>query len=120
MAGEVGTTHEFESTSNQLQRIGMKAKERAIAEIDHRRGDLAGRLGELAGKIESLGREQEGLERQVFSRAASYLHEVASRLDGKSADELVKDVSRQMRRRPGLVFAGVAMLGFLGGRLARR
>lgn len=121
MVDEFGTTQgSVDSPTDQARRIGEAAKERALGVIDHRRTDVATRISSFADKLDELGRDQDGFERTVLEACSGYLHGFANDIEGKSADELLNDVADRIRRRPGLFFAGLAALGFLGGRLARR
>lgn len=105
---------------DQAKHLADVARERAVKEVDKRMGPASERLSHFASKLEEAFDEGSSpTEQRIARQAAQVVRRVSSRIEGKSTEELLSDASRQMRQHPGLLMAGFAALGFIGGRLLR-
>jgi hypothetical protein len=75
---------------------------------------LAGQLNEMAAR-----NGDSGMATRLAEEAASRVSGVASWLDGREPDDLLKDVRDFARRRPGTFLLGAALGGVLAGRMTR-
>lgn len=110
-------------------------KDEAIAQTKHvyhqARGQLADHattqlqqastgLHDLADELERMaGFGGSGVGTSLVSEAAARAHDAAAFLDGRRVEDVLEDVRRFARRRPGAFLLGAAGLGLLAGRLAR-
>lgn len=105
---------------DQAKHLAGVARERAVREVDKRVGPASERLSHFASKLEeAFDRDASPTEQRIARQAAEVVRRVSRRIEGKSTEELLSDATRQMRQRPGLMVAGFAALGFIGGRLLR-
>jgi hypothetical protein len=75
---------------------------------------LAGELREMAD-----GGERRGTASELAAQAADRLHGVADWIGAREPGDLVNEVRRLARRRPGAFLLGAAVAGVLAGRLTR-
>jgi hypothetical protein len=83
---------------------------------------LSGTLREVADQLRSMvdGRGAgPGMVTDVASQLASTAQRTASRLDEGGLDEIVADVKRFARNRPGVFIAAAVGAGFVAGRLIK-
>jgi hypothetical protein len=111
-------------TVEHAQRLGSAARERILRTADEQKQSLAEGLEGLARNIDDVGGraggDLEDLQRRAAGGAARALRSVSRALSERSAEELLDEAGRQIRRRPGLFIASCVALGFLGARLLRR
>ena len=88
-------------------------------------GEQSRRLGEtlrsLADELREMadGSQQAGPAAGLARQAADTVHTVAARLEDSEPGDLLEDVRRFARRRPGAFLAAAAAVGLVGGRLTR-
>jgi hypothetical protein len=97
----------------------------ATSQVDeqsrHQKSKLAETLRSFGEDLDGMSRQQEGsgqagqLVRQVADQAKSW----ASHLDDREPQELLEDVRRYARRRPGTFLLGALAAGVVVGRFAR-
>jgi hypothetical protein len=102
------------------QQATRQAADRAKAQVDSRKGQLADQLEGAASQLqEKLAGKAEEVVSQVGSVADMYASKAAALLREKSSDELLSMANDQFRARPLAIAAGFFALGFLGARLLR-
>lgn len=106
---------------SQARDLVAQARARLGDEADARTTALGSSLRDLATELARMaeygegGRPATALVREAADRA----HQVADLLDGRSFGDVVADLQRFARRRPGAYLVGAAALGLLAGRLGR-
>jgi hypothetical protein len=75
----------------------------------------------FAEDLDSMHAEDQsaGLASQVVQEVAQQAQALASRLEGREPRELLDDVRRFARRRPGTFILGALVAGVIAGRLTR-
>jgi hypothetical protein len=107
----------------QAKRLSSATRERVFRTADERKGQLSDKLDELARNIDELGEKagaQGELPRKLVGGASRALRSVQHTLDNRSTEELIDEVGRQIRRRPGMFLASCLAVGFIGARLLRK
>ena len=81
----------------------------------------AGGLRGIAGEFTQMadGASGSGMASGLVRQAAERIDGAAGWLDGREPGELLEEVRRYARRRPGTFLAACAVIGFVGGRLTR-
>jgi hypothetical protein len=82
---------------------------------------LAGSLRSLSDELRSMAsnNEQPGVATDLAREASQRTGALAGWLDGREPSDVVDEVTRFARRRPGAFLAAAAGIGFLAGRLTR-
>jgi hypothetical protein len=73
---------------------------------------------ELTGMVNGEG-SQSGLAAELATQASDRIRGVASWLESREPADLLTDVRRFARQRPGVFLLSAAAIGFLGGRMTR-
>lgn len=138
-AGEVASTAKDQAANvastagEQVKAVAADAKQEARRLVDDGRQKLrdeateqshraASSLRELSGQLQKMVSGQgpaEGPAADIARQAADGVQRLAERLDGRSPEELLDDVKRFARQRPGLFLLGAMGAGFAAGRLLR-
>ncbi|MFD2079136.1 hypothetical protein SAMN05421678_102403 [Actinopolymorpha cephalotaxi] len=86
------------------------------------RDRLVGTLQNFSDDVEKMASGQDGnggLAHEVARQVAGRVREFSSRIDGREPAELLDEVRRFARRRPGTFLAGALAAGVVAGRLTR-
>lgn len=138
-AGEVASTAKDQAANvasaagEQVKAVAADAKQEArrlmddgrqklrdeAAEQSHRAASSLRDLGDQLQKMVSGQGPAEGPAADVARQAAEGVQRLADRLDGRRPDELLEDVKRFARQRPGLFLLGAMGAGFAAGRMLR-
>jgi ElaB/YqjD/DUF883 family membrane-anchored ribosome-binding protein len=102
----------LDQTRDQVTQQGAAQQERAAS-------GLRSLADELQGMISGQGVPQEGLATDLARQASERIRSVADQLENRQPGELLEEVRRFARRRPGAFLLGAAAIGFLGGRVTR-
>ena len=102
----------LEQTRDQVTEQGNAQKQQAAS-------TLRSFADELQGMISGQGVQQEGLATDLARQASERVRTAADMLENREPSELLDEVRRFARRRPGAFLLGAAAVGFLGGRLTR-
>lgn len=73
---------------------------------------------QLRGVVQG-GSPPQGLVADIAEQAAGMTSRLAQQLENRSPEELVDEVRRFARRRPGMFLAGAVGAGFIAGRIVR-
>ena len=100
------------------------AKDSAAAFVADKQGVVAAEVGKVSGAIQAAAENlsAEGGNSGVtalFREAAEGINTLASSLDNKSPEEMVRVAEDFARRQPALFFAGATLLGVVAGRFIR-
>jgi hypothetical protein len=101
----------LDQTRQQVTSTGVAQQERAA-------GGLRSLADELTGMVNGEG-GQNGLAADLARQASDYVRNAADMLENREPAELLDEVRRFARQRPGAFLLGAAAIGFLGGRLTR-
>lgn len=117
---DTGSASLTEAGKEQAKRLSGAGREKALQQVEGRKGQLADSLRGLVSTLESAsGSAQEGLPRQFLDRATGVVRDVADRIENNSTEDLLRQAKDGVRSRPGLFLAGCLALGFFAGRLVR-
>jgi hypothetical protein len=120
--------------SEEAKGVAAEAKDQARSLVGEARGQLQTQLEDqgrqqkdrLAGTLATFGDDLGSMAENGSGLAADVAHEVADRarslsrhLEGREPGELLDDVRRFARRRPGTFLLGALAAGIVVGRLAR-
>jgi hypothetical protein len=101
----------LEQTREQVTSQGSAQQEKAASGLRSLADELSG--------LASGNVQQEGLATDLARQAAERVRTAAEFIEGRQPGELLEEVRRFARRRPGTFLLGAAAIGFLGGRLTR-
>ncbi|MHA3703447.1 hypothetical protein ACXR2U_14820 [Jatrophihabitans sp. YIM 134969] len=98
-----------------------ETRDQARTEAANRRDQAVSTLRTLHDELESMQDHggDKGLATQLASRGSGYVRQTADWLDGREPGEVLDDVRRFARRRPGTFLLGALVAGVVAGRLTR-
>ena len=124
--------HVASAAADQAQQVAGEAKNQAKDLLQQTRGEVtsqaavqqqrvAGGLHALAGEFGSMAERSEnpGVATDLTRQAAQHAHTVASWLEDREPGQILDEVTRFARRKPGTFLALAAGAGLLAGRLGR-
>lgn len=103
-------------------RIGSAAKERAMAQVDGKKSELAGGLEKIADAIDSLAGENSQLPsfaHRGISAASGWVRQCSTLVRDRSSEELLQMATQRAKSRPLALAAGAFVVGFLGSRVVK-
>lgn len=101
----------LDQTREQVTAQGTAQQEKAATGLRSLADELAGMA---SGEV-----QQGGVVTNLATEAAERVRTAADMLENRQPSELLDEVRRFARRRPGTFLLGAAAIGFLGGRLTR-
>jgi vacuolar-type H+-ATPase subunit H len=101
----------IDQAREQVTTTGVQQKDRAAS-------GLRSIADELTGMVNGEG-SQSGVAADLARQASDYVRNAADMLENREPAELLQEVRRFARQRPGTFLLGAAAIGFLGGRLTR-
>ena len=126
------------SAPDQAKQQAQRAKEQALdkageakeqvqsklrSQIEERKSDAATKLNSTLQDVRSVGEELRKQGKDGPARVADQVAErgdkLASYLDSKDADELLREIEDYGRRNPWAVIAGGVLIGFAASRFLR-
>jgi len=126
-AGELAQT-----AAGQAKEVAGEAKAQARNLVGEARDQLRGHASEqhrsavsnlraLGDELRSMAgnSEQSGVATELVSQAADRTHGAADWLDGRQPEDLLDELRRVARRRPGAFLVGALAAGVVAGRLTR-
>lgn len=126
-AGELAQT-----AAGQAKEVAGEAKAQARNLVGEARDQLRGHASEqhrsavsnlraLGDELRSMAgnSEQSGVATELVSQAADRTHGAADWLDGRKPEDLLDELRRVARRRPGAFLLGALAAGVVAGRLTR-
>lgn len=98
-----------------------ESRESLRAEASSQATRLASTLRDVGGQLRSMAQSQSGggVAVDVSRQLSDAAHRVAEKLEVGGVDDVLADVKRFARRRPGLFLLGAAGAGFAAGRLLK-
>jgi uncharacterized protein YjbJ (UPF0337 family) len=107
--------------SSQLRGLLQQATSQVEEQSSEQKTRLAQTVRTFAEDLDSMHAEDQssGLASQVVQEVAQQARALASRLEGREPRELLDDVRRFARRRPGTFILGALAAGVITGRLTR-
>ncbi len=113
VAGEAMTQARqlLDQTREQVTAQGQAQQEKAASGLHSLADELSGLV---SGNV-----QQEGLATDLARQASERVRTAADFIENRQPAELLDEVRRFARRRPGTFLLGAAAIGFLGGRLTR-
>jgi gas vesicle protein len=104
---------------SQVAGLVSQASSQVQSQSREQLGRLAELVGSLADELEEMGSQGSGPAAGVVSEVASRARGLSSSLQGREPGEVLEDVRRFARRRPGVFLVGSLAAGVLAGRLTR-
>ena len=105
---------------NHAQDLYHQARSEVSSQAATQRDRVAGLLRLLTSELQEMGRSsQSGIANGLVGQAADQTERVAGWLESRDPSDLLEDIRRYARRKPGNFLAGAALAGFLGGRITR-
>ena len=101
----------LDQAREQVTTTGVEQKDRAAS-------GLRSLADELTGMVNGEG-SQSGVAADLARQASDYVRNAADMLENREPAELLQEVRRFARQRPGAFLLGAAAIGFVGGRLTR-
>ena len=101
----------FEQTREQITSQGTAQQEKAASGLRTLADELTGMA---SGNVQA-----EGLATDLAKQAAERIQTAADFIENRQPSELLDEVRRFARQRPGVFLLSAAAIGFLGGRLTR-
>lgn len=117
-----------EEASNVKHEVGQQARNlvgqvrsQLTSQVSTQQERAAGGIRSVSDELRSMANssESQGAASNLVSQAASRVGDVAGWLEGRDPSQLLEDVKRFARRRPGVFIAIAAGTGIVVGRLAR-
>jgi uncharacterized protein YjbJ (UPF0337 family) len=107
--------------SSQLRGLLQQATSQVEEQSSEQKTRLAQTVRTFAEDLDSMHAEDQssGLASQVVQEVAEQARSLASRLEDREPRELLEDVRRFARRRPGTFILGALAAGVITGRLTR-
>ena len=105
---------------DQARRLTYEAKTQLRRQVDDQASRFGRNLGDVGQQLRTMAEKADDPESPVTGitrQAADAVERLASRLEGGDLDQVVDDVKRFARNRPGVFLLGAAGLGFIVGRL---
>lgn len=126
-AGEVAQTAADKAkdvaaeTKQQARNVVGQAQDQLRQQTSTQHKNLVNNLRSLGDELSSMsqGSEQSGYATDLVGQAADRAHGAASWLDSKEPNELVDEVRRFARQKPGAFILGALVAGVVAGRLTR-
>ena len=97
------------------------AREQLGSEAENRRGQAVSSLRAIGDELDSMQSHDgdHGVATQLAGRGGRYVRQTADWLDGRQPSEILDDVRRFARERPGTFLLGALVAGIVAGRLTR-
>jgi hypothetical protein len=131
-AGKQAASDVAQTATDQVKNVATEAQSQARNLVGEARDQLRSHAGDqhrnAVTNLRSLGdelhsmamsSEQNGVATELVSKAADRTHGVADWLDGRQPEELLQELRRFARRRPGAFLLGALAAGVVAGRLTR-
>lgn len=100
--------------------IAGDARQQLRSQAEEQAGRAAEAMRQLSSQLSTMaGAAEGGLAPDLAREASQRIDSFAQRLDGGGLDELVADVKRFARNKPGTFLLGAVAAGAVAGRLAR-
>jgi len=105
----------------QARDLAQQAQSQLKEQAGAQQQKLAGSLRSLSDELHSMASnsEQPGVATDLAREASQRTGALAGWLDGREPSDVMDEVARFARRRPGAFLAAAAGVGFLAGRLTR-
>jgi hypothetical protein len=131
-AGQQAASDLAQTAVDKAQEVAGEAKQQARELFDEAREQLREHAGDqhrnavsnlrsLAQELDSMARSSQsgGVASGLVSQAADRTHGMAAWLEDRQPGDLVDELRRFARRRPGAFLTGAVVAGVLAGRLTR-
>jgi hypothetical protein len=131
-AGKQAASEVAQTAAGQAKQVVGEAQSQARNLVGEARDQLRSHAGDqhrnavsnlrsLGDELRSMGAnsEQGGVASELVTQAADRTHGVADWLDGRQPEDLLEELRRFARRRPGAFLLGALAAGVVAGRLTR-
>lgn len=110
-----------QEAKSQARDVLGEARTQVASEAETRRGQAVSSLRSIGDELDSMQNHdgENGVATQLVSRGTSYVRQTADWLDGRQPNEILDDVRKFARDRPGTFLLGALIAGVVAGRLTR-
>lgn len=110
-----------QEAKSQARDVLGEARTQVASEAETRRGQAVSTLRSIGDELDSMQNHdgENGVATQLVSRGTGYVRQTADWLDGRQPSEILDDVRRFARDRPGTFLLGALIAGVVAGRLTR-
>ena len=107
--------------TDHARRVAGEAREQLRSQASEQTTRLGSSLRALSEQMDGVlkGKAPEGATADFVRQAADRTQSLAQSLEDRDPEELLEDVRRFARQRPGVFLAGAVGLGFVAGRFLR-
>jgi hypothetical protein len=111
-----------DDAKQRARRLGQEAKTQLRGQVDEQASRVSRNLGDIGQQLRTMADKTDDPDSPVSAytrQAGETVQRLASRLDEGGLDQVVDDVKRFARNRPGLFLLGALGAGFVIGRLIK-
>lgn len=110
-----------QEAKSQARDVLGEARTQVASEAETRRGQAVSSLRSIGDELDAMQDHdgENGIATQLVGRGTSYVRQTADWLDGRQPNEILDDVRRFARDRPGTFLLGALIAGVVAGRLTR-
>lgn len=111
-----------EDAKHQARRVMDDSRQHLRDQAAQQTTRLAGSVRDVSSQLQHVARGDaapQGVVGDLTQQAASFTGQLADQLEQRSPEELLDEVRRFARRRPGMFLLGALGAGFVAGRLVR-
>lgn len=111
-----------EDAKHQARRLVHESRQQLSSQAQEQSARLAGGVRDVSQQLQQMARgggAPQGLLADLTTQAADIATQVADRLEQRQPEELLDDLRRFARRRPGLFLLGAMGAGLAVGRLVK-
>jgi len=112
-----------DETKRQARNLVGETREHLTGQVQQQHQNLVDQLRSLAGEFSSMANGtstgQGGVANELVTQAGDRAQQVVSWLENREPADLINEVRRFARQRPGAFLAGAAIAGIVAGRLTR-
>lgn len=110
-----------DEAKSQARDLLGETRDQVRTEAENRRGQAVSSLRAVGDELDAMQQHdgQHGWATEVVSRGTSYVRQTADWLESRQPNEILDDVRRFARERPGTFLVGALFAGLLAGRMTR-
>jgi hypothetical protein len=100
--GRITSSDRASEVKQKASDLGQTARSKAMSALDERKAELSGLLERIADSVQ---------DDRIGGYAAGYARRGAELLRGRSSDEIVSTLRRELRSRPGVLLSAAFVAG---------
>src|SRR3546814_7467894 len=111
-----------DDAKHQARRLVDDSRQQLMSQASEQTARLAGSVRDVSRQLQGVsqgGAPPQGIVADIADQAAGVTSRLADQLENRRPEELLDDVRRYARQRPGMFLVGALGAGFVVGRLMR-